>query len=78
MGNSGCNQFSGDYELSDGNRIRFSRVISTKIACMDMTLEHRFLEVLANTDNYSLKNDTLSLNRERMAPLARFVAVYFY
>ncbi|MFV0377035.1 MAG: META domain-containing protein [Mangrovibacterium sp.] len=76
-GNSGCNQFSGTYELADGNRIQFSQLVSTKMACLDMSLEQRFLKVLSTVDNYSLNGDSLTLNRARMAPLARFVAVYF-
>lgn len=78
VGNSGCNSFSGTYELADGNRIRFSQLIATKMACMDMNTEQQFLQVLSAADNYSLQGDSLSLNRARMAPLARFVAVYLH
>ena len=34
--------------------------------------EREFLDMLARVDNYSLGDGTLSLNRARMAPLARF------
>jgi heat shock protein HslJ len=75
-GNGGCNSFSGSYELLEGNRIRFSKIISTMIECNDMYIEFGFLKVLETADNYTIKGDTLSLNKARMAPLARFVAVY--
>lgn len=76
-GNAGCNSFFGTYELQPGNRIKFSQVGSTMMACIDMDVEKRFLEVLNMADNYNVTGDKLVLNRARMAPLARFEAVYF-
>ena len=72
-GSAGCNSFSGEYELNEvANRIRFSKMIATQKMCLDMTVEDQFLQVLSVTDNYSTFENTLSLNRARMAPLARF------
>ena len=76
IGNSGCNSFGGTYELKEGNRIRFSQVVSTQMACPDMQTEASLFKVLETADNYSLNNDTLFLNKAKMAPLARFHAVY--
>lgn len=77
-GNAGCNSFTGSYEMNDQTgRIQFSKVASTQMICPEMELEDQFMEVIEVTDNYSIKGDTLSLNRARMAPLAKFVAVYF-
>ncbi len=76
-GNGGCNTFNGIYELKDGNRIRFSKMTSTMMACLDGgDVETRFHQVLEQADNYSLNGDTLTLNKARMSPLARFEAVY--
>lgn len=76
-GNGGCNSFFGTYELqSNANRISFSKMGSTKMACMKPTVENEFLNVLETVDNYTVKNDTLQLNKARMAPMAKFVAVY--
>lgn len=72
-GNSGCNNFTGSYELQEGNRIQFAQMASTKMACMDMNIEQDFLNVLQSADNYSFDGTNLVLNRARMAPLARFV-----
>jgi hypothetical protein len=41
-----------------------------------MDVEREFHAVLERADNYSLAGDHLTLNRARMAPLARFEAVY--
>lgn len=76
-GNGGCNSFFGSYELdAKVNRISFSNMGSTKMACMGANVEDDFFKVLGTVDNYTVKNDTLHLNKARMAPLAKFVAVY--
>lgn len=72
-GNTGCNTMAGTYELRSLNRVTFSKIISTKMACMNtMQVESDFLNVLEQADNYIITGDTLVLNRARMAPLARF------
>jgi heat shock protein HslJ len=75
-GNAGCNTIIGNYELKEHNRIVISPKMSTLMMCLDMETETRFLQVLETADSYLVRNDTLTLNRARMAPLARFVAVY--
>ncbi|WP_414903104.1 copper resistance protein NlpE N-terminal domain-containing protein [Sphingomonas flavalba] len=77
-GFGGCNGFSGSYELDEATaRIRFGQVASTMMACTEgMDVESAFHQVLRSVDNYSLNGDHLTLNRARMAPLARFEAVY--
>lgn len=77
-GFGGCNGFSGSYTLDEAtSRISFKDIASTLMACQSgMETEHAFHEVLRTVDNYSLNGDHLTLNRARMAPLARFEAVY--
>lgn len=76
-GNSGCNSFSGTYELTtETNRIAIYNTAMTRMACIKPTVEEAFIKVLETADNYTVKNDTLQLNKARMAPLAKFVAVY--
>jgi len=77
VGNGGCNTFNGRYELAEGNRLRFSKMASTMMACPDLDAETEFLLVLQTADNYNINKDTLSLNKARMAPMARFECVYF-
>ncbi|MBX2939778.1 MAG: META domain-containing protein [Ferruginibacter sp.] len=74
-GNGGCNVMSGTYEVSSPNRIKFSQMATTKMACLKMDVEDRFHKALETTDSYYLKGDTLQLIRARMAPLAIFIAV---
>lgn len=75
-GSGGCNRISGSYKVESLNRITISKVISTKMACPRMDLEDEFLKVLNTVDNFNVVGDTLTLNKARMAPLARFNAVY--
>lgn len=76
QGNGGCNSFVGSYELKSGNRIAFSHIVATQMACANMDIESQFLKALNTADSYLVRGDTLTLNRARMAPLARFEAVY--
>lgn len=77
-GFAGCNTFSGTYTLDEQTlRISFGPLAMTRKACATgMDTERAFAEVLEQADNYSVNGDNLSLNRARMAPLARFEAVY--
>jgi heat shock protein HslJ len=75
QGNGGCNGFMGSYTLLEGNRLSFSQMAGTKMACSNMELENQFMEILSRVDNYAIKGKVLSLNKARMSPLARFEAV---
>jgi heat shock protein HslJ len=75
IGHGGCNSFNGNCILSDGNKIRFSKLLSTKMACSNLDIENEFFKVLESADNYSLTGDTLSLNKSELAALAKFVTV---
>lgn len=71
-GRNTCNNFFGQYELMEGNRIRFGKAGSTLMACPDMETQNLFMEILEMADNYTVADNVLSLNKARMAPLARF------
>lgn len=70
--NAGCNGMGGVYKLADQGKIQFSRGLSTMMACESMEIESQFAQVLIKTDNYSLADGILSLNKGKMAPLAKF------
>ena len=75
-GNSGCNTFNGSFTLQSGNRISFSKTMSTMMMCAGMETEMKMYHVLEMADNYVVNGDKLVLNKARMAPLARFEVVY--
>lgn len=72
-GNGGCNGFGAEYQLKDGNGIAITNLISTQMACPALETENQFTKALLEADNYTLNSDTLSLNKAKMAPLARLV-----
>ena len=76
QGFAGCNNIMGSYELKEGTFIQFKKIASTLMACPDMSTEDALKKVLEKVDNYSISGKHLSLNKARMAPLARFEAVY--
>mgnify|MGYP006182405553 CR=1 FL=1 len=71
----GCNVMGGSYELMDGNRIKFGQMISTRMACPDMTNEEGLTSMAGMVDNYAIQGDNLMFAKARMAPTARFKAV---
>jgi copper homeostasis protein (lipoprotein) len=68
----GCNSFFGNFELKNGNRVTFSKLGSTMMACPNMTTEQELFKVLETVDSYTINDNLLQLNKARMAPLARF------
>jgi heat shock protein HslJ len=75
IGFAGCNNLNGQYSLEKGNRIKFSKMATTQMFCPN-TNEPAFLKALNLVDNYTIKEDILSLNIGKKAPLAVFEAVY--
>lgn len=77
-GFGGCNGFNGSYQIDESlARISFGQLASTRMACPgSMDTEQALLKALGSADNYSMDDRYLTLNRARMAPLARFEVVY--
>jgi putative lipoprotein len=60
-GFSGCNKFTGRYEMND-NQLQFIQMASTNMACMTgMEQERRFLDALMRTKKFSINGESLSL-----------------
>jgi len=76
-GTGGCNGFGGTHRFEAPNRVKFSRMIRTMMACENMEIENDFLKALETADSYYVTGDTLQLLRARMAPLAVFKASRF-
>ncbi|ASK32020.1 heat-shock protein [Chryseobacterium sp. T16E-39] len=73
-GNAGCNGIGGTFEIKpDIMRIKFNQGMSTMMACDDLETEQLFTKALLAADNYSLNGNTLTLNKAKMAPLAKFI-----
>lgn len=59
-GRGGCNRFFGNYE-KDGDKLKFSPLGATRMACPDLQLETEFFKALETVDTYSIKDGVLSL-----------------
>jgi putative lipoprotein len=74
-GSGGCNRFTGGFTL-EGDKLRFSRMASTMMACADgMEQEGRFLHDLARVARYRIVGDRLELQDDSGATVLRFTAV---
>lgn len=71
---AGCNIIIAEYDLKNEFQLSFEKGATTMMACPDK-LEDEFLEVLNTIDNFTTDGTQLSLNKARMAPLARFELV---
>ncbi|HLR36509.1 MAG TPA: META domain-containing protein [Chitinophagaceae bacterium] len=76
-GNAGCNQIMGSYTLKEGDKIEFSQMASTMMACPNLDSERAFLDAIEKVDQYSLNGEELVLKSEGQ-PVATFKAVYFH
>lgn len=76
IGNAGCNNMMGTYKLAAQNKISFSKIASTLMACPNLKIEDEFKKVLESADHYNLMDDELILLHGE-TPLAKFEAVYF-
>ncbi len=74
-GFAGCNNFWGSYNLLEGNKITFSKMASTLMACPDLPIETELYRVFDRTDNFTIKGSFLFLNKAKIAPLAKFEAI---
>ncbi|GAB3824289.1 META domain-containing protein [Hymenobacter jeollabukensis] len=79
QGNAGCNRFSGTYEQPTPEQVRFSKLLSTKMACPALDTETRFMGALGQISYFRIVGDTLRLYAgppAETAPLLRLEAVY--
>lgn len=62
-GDGGCNRISGDFEI-EGANLEFSRVISTRRACLDrevQQVETNFLNALEQVTSFQVQDNVLRL-----------------
>jgi putative lipoprotein len=74
-GSGGCNRFTGGFTLK-GDKLRFSRMASTMMACVDgMEQEGRFFRELARVAHYRIAAEQLELLDDSGATVMQFTAV---
>lgn len=70
-GRGGCNRFFGNYDM-DGDKLKFSPMGATRMACPDLQTESEFFKALETVDTYSIKDGLLSLKSK-----GNVVAIFF-
>lgn len=73
-GSGGCNRVTGSFEL-DGDKLRLSRMASTRMACPGgMQLEQQFLQSIQKVERYRISGRYLEMLDAEGAVIARFEA----
>lgn len=75
-GHGGCNTLLGKYELGERNKIAFSDLVTTMMACADSDTELALRDALESTDHYVIDGDFLKLEDARNKVNAKFLRVY--
>lgn len=75
-GSGGCNRLLGSYQV-DGNRLSFSRMAGTMMACTaGMELERAFHEALGHVTTWRISGEELELLDATGGVVAKFESVY--
>lgn len=61
-GFSGCNRFSGKV-FQERELLRFTNIMSTKMACENLSFEDKFLKAIQQSTGYKIKNNRLLLTQ---------------
>lgn len=72
---AGCNSIAGNYVMPSSDKLDFSEVIMTRMACPDMTLEDKFGAMLVQMTTYKLDKETLIFFDKGKKELAKFEAI---
>lgn len=71
-GKGACNGFGGKIKLEDNQIITISELISTKMACDNLSAEIKYFQNLREAKTYSLKKDELVLYNSDNKQLVKF------
>jgi len=63
--NMGCNTLNFSYKTQNNSKISFSDVSSTKMMCLDITLENEFKNKLNTFTTYKIENHKLTLTNDK-------------
>ena len=77
-GNGACNRFRGKFFTEQAGELKFSPLLSTRMACPALATETAFTGALQRSQTYRISGDTLRLYGPSAALLARLEAVYLH
>ncbi|WDF69528.1 META domain-containing protein [Sphingobacterium oryzagri] len=71
----GCNGIGGEYTLAKNNGLKFSKGMSTMMACENMEIENGLRQVFEQASRYAVDGNSLLLYGDGETQLAKFVAL---
>lgn len=71
LGNGFCNQISGEVHALN-NKIEFSKIVSTRMACKNLDFENQYLNILQNTLDYKIVKNQLILYNSQGKEILKF------
>ncbi|MFC6225931.1 META domain-containing protein [Hymenobacter artigasi] len=75
-GNGSCNRFRGSFFSENPSELKFSPLMSTRMACPALETENAFTRALGQSNTYRISGDTLRVLDATGAAVARLEAVY--
>ncbi len=72
---AGCNSFNGKYVMKSANKLAFSMISGTKMACPNMDFESKYIKALESVDNYMIEGTMLHFHKGNRSALAKFEAI---
>ena len=75
-GNGGCNRFRGSFFSETESELKFSPLMSTRMACPAIKTENGFIGALGKANSYEISGDTLRVMDISGATVARLEAVH--
>lgn len=74
-GFAGCNNFMGNLETPGANQLVFSKMASTRMACLDTDFnENEYLKLLEEVKSYQLSDGVLELQNKKGKAILTFSA----
>ncbi|MCC8089638.1 MAG: META domain-containing protein [Rikenellaceae bacterium] len=74
-GYGGCNNYFGNYEVRNGNKISISTLGSTLAMCPQIDTEDLFLHILSNATSYKISGSELILYDTLDKKIANFTLI---
>lgn len=71
FGTGGCNRYTVNYTI-EGEKITFSSLVATEVACENLETEQRFFALLSKSTHVEFESDTLLLKKDKTI-LLRFL-----
>lgn len=72
---AGCNSMWGSYDMPSFDTLSFSEIITTEMACPEMSTETIFTAMLGEVASYKIDKECLTLLSKRKKELAKFEAI---